>query len=97
MLEAVVKKTFCYSNVFLLQPLIPAFPISEFILEKRYNIFGYSEAIEMAGQTYHPGPGRLINPVAGLPLQMKFAVEVKNNEKFPREAKYGTFLPQGAN
>jgi len=46
-------------------------------LEKRYNIFGFSEAIEMAGQTYHPGPGRLINPVAGLPFQMKLAVKVK--------------------
>ena len=34
---AVVKKTFRYSNVFLLQPLIPAFRISELISEKRYN------------------------------------------------------------
>jgi len=52
--------------------------ISEFIFEKRYNIFGYSESIEMAGQTYHPGPGKLINPAADLPLQMKLAVKVKN-------------------
>jgi len=25
------------------------------------NIFGYSEAIEIAGQTYHPGSSRLIS------------------------------------
>ena len=39
---AVVKKTFRYSNVFLLQPLIPAFRISELIFEKRYNNCLYS-------------------------------------------------------
>jgi len=33
----VVKKTLRYSNVFLLQPLIPAFLISELIFEKRYK------------------------------------------------------------
>jgi len=36
--KAVVKKTFRYSNVFLLQPLIPAFRISEHIFEKRYKL-----------------------------------------------------------
>ena len=35
--KAVVKKTFRYSNVFFIQPLIPAFRISELIFEKRYK------------------------------------------------------------
>jgi len=34
---AVVKKAFRYSNFFLLQPPIPAFCISEHILEKWYK------------------------------------------------------------
>ena len=35
---AVVKKTFRYSDVFLLQPLIPAFYVSEHISGKWYNV-----------------------------------------------------------
>jgi len=35
---AVVKKTFRYANVFLLQPLIPAFCISERIFGKRFKL-----------------------------------------------------------
>jgi len=60
---AVVKKTFRYSNVFLLQPLIPAFRISELIFEKRYKSYRHFHLNTLGQELYWCVNGAAAGPV----------------------------------
>jgi hypothetical protein len=50
----VVKKTFCYSNVFSTTPYA-TLPCSEFIFEKRYKIIRYRSCLPNAAYRINVG------------------------------------------